>query len=133
MKLRVTVNGVAYDVDVEILEEKGGVVQRSPMAPAPAPAPARPVTPPPAAPAAPAPAASAPSAGARTLNSTIPGTVIEILVKPGQAVKAGEAVIVLDAMKMNTQIAATADGVVKAILVNIGDAVKMGQAMIEFE
>jgi biotin carboxyl carrier protein len=135
MKLRVTVNGVAYDVDVEILEEKAGAAVPPPAAPAsaPAPAPAAPARP--AAPVAPAPAAHtpAPAAGGKTLTSPIPGTVLEILAKPGQAVKTGDAVIIVDAMKMNTQISANQDGVVKEILVAPGEAVKMGQALINFE
>jgi pyruvate dehydrogenase E2 component (dihydrolipoamide acetyltransferase) len=131
MKLRVTVNGVAYDVDVEILEEKAGTaVPPAPPAPAPAPRPAAPVAPVAPAPAAPAPA---PAAGGKTLTSPIPGTVLEILAKPGQAVKNGEAVIIVDAMKMNTQISANQDGVVKEILVAPGEAVKMGQALLTFE
>lgn len=130
MKLRVTVGGQAYDVDVEILEKHGGPVSAAPVAPrAPAPRPAPAAAPRPSAPA-PAPA---PAAGGKSLNSPIPGTVVEILVKPGQAVKHNEPMLILDAMKMNTQIAANADATVKEILVNVGDAVKMGQALVLFE
>lgn len=136
MKLRVTVNGVAYDVDVEVLEEKGGTaLPRPAAAPAPVPpAPSRPVVAPPVAPPPAAPAAApAAAGGAKTLTCPIPGTVLEVLVKAGQAVKAGEAVVIVDAMKMNTQISANADGVVKDVLVAPGEAVKMGQALINFE
>lgn len=130
MKLRVTVNGVNYDVDVDILEDKDYATQvTSPTPAAPAPQVAAPR--PPVA-AAPRPAAPAP-VGGNVLTSPIPGTVVEISVKVGQAVKANEQVLVLDAMKMNTQVNANADGVVKEILVNSGDAVKMGQALVTFE
>lgn len=131
MKLRVTVNGVAYDVEVEILEERGqgAVAPRPAMTPAQAPA-RPPVAPPPAAP---APAAAPVAGGAKALTSPIPGTVLEVLVTPGQAVKTGETVLVVDAMKMNTQIAAQFDGVVKDVLVAAGEAVKMGQALVNFE
>jgi glutaconyl-CoA/methylmalonyl-CoA decarboxylase subunit gamma len=129
MKLRVTVNGVAYEVDVDILEDR----ESTPFFPAPAPAPPTPVAPVAAPPRPPAAAPAQPAAGANTLVSPIPGTVLEVLVKVGQPVKSGDPVVILDAMKMNTQVPASADGVVKEILVQSGDAVRMSQALIVFE
>ena len=120
MKLRVTVNGAAYDVDVEFLEEGEEV---RPAAPSPAPKtspPPKPATPP-----------SAPAG--RTFESPIPGNVIEINVTVGQQIQLNDTVLVIDAMKMNTPVASTIAGTVKRILVNPGDAVKMGQPLIEFE
>ena len=125
MKLRVTVNGVAYEVDVDILEDREGAF-----------APSRPfaslVTPPrPPAPAPPMPAA--PAVGGKTLASPIPGTVVEVMVQPGAQVTFGQPVIVIDAMKMNTQVTANMDGVIKEVLVKAGEPVKMGQALLTFE
>jgi biotin carboxyl carrier protein len=131
MKLRVTVNGVDYDVDVEILEETGGLVSLPTRRPAPRPAVAAAPSRPPVAPAAPQPAAAVGSA--RTLNSPIPGTVVELKVTPGQAVAQNETVIIIDAMKMNTPVPSPQAGTVKEILVKAGDPVKMGQPLMTFE
>lgn len=129
MKLRVTVDGTAFDVDVDILEGSAPVAAAAPAAPA-APAPAAPAAPA----AAPAPAASpAPAAGGKTLPSPIPGTVVEINAKPGDEIAPNGTVVVIDAMKMNTPIAAPNGGKIKAILVNVGDAVTMNQPLVEFE
>ncbi len=131
MKLRVTVNNVAYDVEVDILEDSG--LEAASPTPAMTAAPA-PVAAPPVRPAAPVPPPpSAPAGGGKSLNSPIPGTVVEILVSAGQAVKAGERVMVIDAMKMNTPIMTTADGKVKDILVAVSEPVKMGQPLVTFE
>jgi len=125
MKLRVTVNGVAYEVDVDILEDREGAF-----------APARPVAPlitPPRPPAPASPASTAPAAGGKTLASPIPGTVVEVMVQPGGHVTFGQPLIVIDAMKMNTQVPANMDGVIKEVLVKAGEPVKMGQALLTFE
>ena len=94
-------------------------------APAPQPKPA-------AAPAAaPAPKAAAPAAGASVVAAPLPGTVTKILVQAGQQVKAGETVVVMEAMKMENNITAEADGTVKAILVQQGAQVQSGDALVE--
>ena len=122
MKLRVTVNGTAYEVNVELLDQRAGAPPNAP----PVTAPRTPATL--AAPvAAPAPASD------KTLSCPIPGTVVEIMAKVGQSVQANAPVIILDAMKMNTQVSATMDGVIQQILVKPGDPVKMGQILMVFE
>jgi biotin carboxyl carrier protein len=63
----------------------------------------------------------------------IPGVVRKIAVKPGQRVARGEHILILEAMKMQNDIAAPADGVVKNVFVEIGQMVTKGQALIEFE
>jgi biotin carboxyl carrier protein len=133
MKLRVNVNGVNYDVDVEILDEGGGAVPVAAPRPAAPVAAARPVAAPVAPPAAPSVAAPPVATGANVLTSPIPGTVLEITALPGQEVKHGDVVMMLDAMKMNAPIHSPRDGKIKAILAQVGDAVKMGQPLIEFE
>ena len=89
------------------------------VAPAPAPAPA----------AAPAPKAAAP-AGATTVEAPMPGKILNIKVSEGQAVKFGEVVVIMEAMKMETEIVAPADGTVSKILVKAGDSVDTGAALV---
>ena len=84
----------------------------------------------PAAAPAPAPAAK-PAAGASTVQAPLPGTVSKILVKPGQQVKAGDTVLIMEAMKMANDITAETDGTVKNILVQEGAQVQNGDALIE--
>ena len=104
--LIVTVNGVAYNVTVE--EGTG--------APAAAAAPA--------APAAPA------SAGAVEVKAPMPGTILDVKVQAGQSVKKGDVLVILEAMKMETEIVAPADGTVSKILVKAGDSVDTGAALV---
>ena len=138
MKYVATINGKKYEVEVEKLEaykslDRNGVaapaapvlpasapVQR-PAAPAPAPAPASA--------AAPAPKAAAP-AGATTVEAPMPGKILNIKVSEGQAVKFGEVVVIMEAMKMETEIVAPADGTVSKILVKAGDSVDTGAALV---
>lgn len=144
MKYVATINGKKYEVEVEKLEaykslDRNGVaapaapvlpasapVQR-PVAPAPvaaAPAPA------PAPAAAPAPAPAAAPAGATTVEAPMPGKILNIKVSEGQAVKFGEVVVIMEAMKMETEIVAPADGTVSKILVKAGDSVDTGAALV---
>lgn len=128
MKYTATLNGKQYEVELERIDayepmpRYGEAPAAAPAAPAPAPAPA------PAA-AAPAPAA-APAAGATTVEAPMPGKILNIKVSAGQAVKFGETVIVMEAMKMETEIVAPADGTVAQILVKAGDAVDTGAALV---
>lgn len=107
---RVTVNGIPYDV---VVEEIGEVASSAPAAPA---APAAPVAPaaPAAAPKAPA-AAPKGNAGATAIKAPMPGTLIKVNVKAGDAVKKGDVLCVLEAMKMENDILAPADGVVATV------------------
>ncbi|MBO4455706.1 MAG: biotin/lipoyl-binding protein [Bacteroidales bacterium] len=118
-----TVNGVAYTVELG---------EDMPAAPSPAPvaaaAPQAPVQP--AAQAAPAPAA-APSGNAATVCSPLPGVIISIDVKVGDAVKKGQKVAVLEAMKMENEIQSECDGTVAEILVHRGDSVLEGAALVK--
>ena len=120
----ITVNGVAYEVTVE--ETAGGAASAATM-PAMPKAPSA-TAPMPAAPAAPK-AASA-GAGANKIEAGAAGKVFKIEVKPGQAVKKGETVIVLEAMKMENNIDAERDGKIKEIRVNKEDTVMEGAILI---
>ncbi len=123
----VTVNGVSYSVELE-------------NAPAPAPAPAAaPVAAPKAAPAAqaaptPAAAPAAPKAaapaGGKVVKSPLPGVILSIDVKEGQAVKRGQKLAVLEAMKMENEILSEFDGTVAAIHVAKGDSVLEGANVV---
>ena len=119
MKYTATLNGKQYEVELERIDAYEPM-PRYGEAPAAAPAPRA---------AAPAPAA-APAAGATTVEAPMPGKILNIKVSAGQAVKFGETVIVMEAMKMETEIVAPADGTVAQILVKAGDAVDTGAALV---
>ena len=114
----ITVNGVAYDVTVEETAGNG--------APAAAPK-AAPKTAPKAAPAAKPAAASA--AGAVEVKASVPGKVCKIEANVGQALKAGEAIVILEAMKMEIPVVAPQDGTVASINVAVGDSVDNGAVL----
>ena len=118
-KLQVTVNGKAYEVEVPGHVAAAPKVQ--PIKPAAAAAPA----------AAPVAAPKKASAGAGAICAPLPGTITNIEVEEGDTVKAGQTVIIMEAMKMANNITAESDGTVKAILVAQGAQVQSGDALIE--
>ena len=109
-KFNVNVNGNVYSVEVEEITD--GVVQTAPVAA-------------PAAAAAPAPAAKPVVTGGTAVNSPMPGTVLKLAVADGATVKKGEKILVLEAMKMENDINASADGVV-TFMVKAGESVETG-------
>ncbi len=125
---RITVNGKEFDVIAESVDTADAPVQSRP-ATVPIPAAVRSgaaaVSAPPAAAAAPA-----TTAGAGDLPSPLSGKVVSIDAPAGTAVKTGDQVITLEAMKMNTVIAAHMDGTVKSIAVQVGDGVEEGQVLL---
>lgn len=128
MKYVVTLNGKKYDVEVN--ESEAVITSVSNAAAA---APVAPVA------AAPAPAAStAPSAPAAVvgtavsgtqITSPMPGTILKLNVAEGQAVKAGDVVLILEAMKMENEIVAPCDGTIKQLLVSKGSTVDTDQIL----
>ena len=117
-KFNVTVNGSKYEVEVE--EIGGSASIAAPSAPA-----AVPVAP--AAPKA-APVASG-NAGSVKVSAPMPGTVLKFNVKVGDSVKKGDTILMLEAMKMENEIAAPADGVIASIDVAQGAAVNTGDTL----
>jgi biotin carboxyl carrier protein len=125
-KYTITVNGTAYDVQVE----DNGAVASAPKAAAPKAA-AAPAAAPKAAPAAAPKAAAKPvAAGAKTISAPMPGKISKINKKAGDTVKAGDVVIMLEAMKMQNEIMAPADGKIAEVRVNEGQAVNTGDVMV---
>lgn len=129
MKYKVTLNGKTYEVEVEKGE---AVLLKEYEAAAPAAPVAAPVATAPAAPAAPtaAPAAASVQLGAGTaVNAPLPGTVLQIKASVGQAVKAGETVMIIEAMKMENEIVAPRDGKITSVVVQKGAAVNAGDPL----
>ena len=125
MKYQVSLNGKQFEVEVE-----KGSVSAVPTGAAPAPAPAAAAPVPAAAPAptaAPAPAAA--PAGGETVAAPMPGTILDIRCTAGQAVKGGDVLFILEAMKMENEICAPHDGTVGSVCVQKGASVQTGAAL----
>lgn len=120
MKLKVTVNGVEYSVDVEVDQEHrslgtiftSGDNSNTPAAPT---------------------TASIQGVAANAVVAPLAGSVSKVLVEEGEKITSGQVLIVLEAMKMETEITAPNDGVVSAINVAPGDAVQAGEALVEID
>ena len=113
----VTVNGATYEVEAENAPAAAPVAQ-------PAAAPVQ------AAAAAPAAPAAKPAGAGEKLASPLPGVIIEISVKEGQLVKAGQKVAILEAMKMENEIPAPKDGTITEIHVHKGDTLQEGDPVV---
>lgn len=119
MKLKVTVNQTEYEIDVEVEEEERpglgpiviGVNAGSNQIPT---------------------KASVSAVSSNAVVAPLAGSVARVLVAEGDEIKAGQVLLILEAMKMETEITAPAGGTVQRILVAAGEAVQGGQALIEF-
>jgi len=127
-RLRITVEGVAYEVTVEELDAAPAAAAPA-VAPVAAPRPAAAAVAPKPAPA-PVVAAPAAPAGPGSVPSPLAGTVVSVAVSVGQTVAAGELLLVLEAMKMNTNIGAPQAGTVSAVNVVPGATVTEGQILV---
>ena len=128
MKYKVTLCGRTYEVEVEagkamLLDEYEAIV---PSAPAAAPVAAAPVA---AAPAA-APAAPAVTAAGEAVTAPMPGTILKVNVTQGQAVKEGDVLCVLEAMKMENEIMAPRAGTVAQVVTSKGSSVDTGATLV---
>ena len=105
---KVNVNGTQYMVEIELIGGAAAAAQ-APVQAAPAPA--------------------AAPAGGETVTSPMPGTILDVKVAAGQAVKSGDVLMVLEAMKMENEIMAPCDGTVAAVNVTKGAAVQSGDVL----
>lgn len=127
-KFNISVNGNSYEVEVD--EIKDGSVAPAPRAqaaPAAAPKAAAPASAPKATP------KKAGPAGAGAVKSPMPGTIHDVKVSEGQAVKAGDVLVILEAMKMENEIMAPKDGTVKSVNVSKGASVAAGDVLVVVE
>ena len=126
MKLKITIDEKTYEVDVEAAEPesapaapRGYAVESAPVRVAAAP------------PSVPAP--SGPVNEEKICRSPVSGIVVKVIAQPGQKLQVGDNLLVLEAMKMETNITAPIEGKVASIKVNTGDSIQAGQIVVEFE
>jgi len=128
LKLQISIDGKTYEAEVEVLEDDATPRQMNYGPSLPVPAAAQPVR-----------AAAAPTQAEeagdekKVCRSPVTGIVIKVNVEPGQAVEANDPIMVLEAMKMETNVSAHAAGKVKKVRVAKGDSVKVNQVVVEFE
>ncbi len=128
MKLRITIDGKVYEVEVEVAEPESPQPGYVPPAaqtrvPTAKPVPAPPVQP-----------SSAPVADeSKVCRSPIAGVVVRVSAQVGQTIQVNDVLLVLEAMKMETVITSSLAGKVARVNINVGDAVQGGQLLVEFE
>ena len=127
MIYNVTINDKIYEVEVE--KGKANLLRTTDVVAAPAPVAAAPVAAAPAAPAA-APAAAAVAAGSTPVPAPMPGTILDVKVAAGQAVKEGGLVAILEAMKMENEIYAPCSGTVAQVMTSKGASIATGDPII---
>ena len=126
MKYVATLNGKKYEIEIERVDgykplDRGAAAVATAPIIAAAPAPV----------AAPAPAPAAPAAaGGQSVDAPMPGKILDIKVKVGDAVSFGQCVVVMEAMKMETEIVAPAAGTIASINVSNGDTVDTGAVLV---
>lgn len=111
----VNVNGTQYEVAVEEIDGKAAPAVKAAPAAAPAAAPV------------------VAAAGATKVTAPMPGTILGVHAKEGEAIKAGEPIFVLEAMKMESDITAPVSGIVRGITVRKGDSVEAGKLLCSIE
>jgi len=129
LKLQITVEGKTYEVEVEVLEEDDGARtqgygQYQSFAPPP---------PPMSFPTSPLLSSDGNTPASKVCRSPVTGLVIKVNIVPGQQVQPEELIMVLEAMKMETNVTAPRASTVKCVNVAPGDSVKVNQVLVEFE
>lgn len=132
MRLKITIDGKTYDVDVEVSEDE------RPAVGGPVYYPQRPTTAVRSAPAAaPAVGGAAPARAvedeSKVCRAPVAGVVVRVNTQVGQQIQANDPLLILEAMKMETNITSPVSGKVKTVDVNVGDGVQPGQVLVEFE
>src|SRR6056297_2240688 len=128
-KYNITVNGKTYQVEVEEIKGNGQEqTQSEPQQSAPQTTPKQQALEQKSQPSAPA-----PQAGAKDVTAPMPGTVLEVTVEEGQNVKAGDVVLILEAMKMENEITADTDGKITKIYAPKGTSVNTGDPLVGLE
>ena len=107
---KVTVNGNVYEITLEVIDKSEIKTPAAPAAPT-------------------APVAAPAAAGATTITAPMPGTILKVNVTAGQAVKKGDVLMVLEAMKMENEIMAPADGTVSSVNIATGATVESGTVL----
>ena len=133
MKLLITVQGIQYEVDVEVIDDSPKKPTIEPPSASPSVHRTLPATPAPASPERPATHKASAAGDSKNIVSPLAGNVFKVEVKPGQAVKANDVLLILEAMKMETPIKSPGDAVIKSVLVSQGDSVAAGQDIIVLE
>ena len=126
MKYKVTLNGRTYEVEVEagkamLLDEYEAIAPAAPAAPAAAPVAAAPAA---------APAAPAVTGAGEAVTAPMPGNILKVNVNVGDAVKEGQCLVVLEAMKMENEIMAPKNGTVTQVVVSKGSTVDTGAPLV---
>jgi len=114
---RIKIDGKVYEAEVEEIGSTAPAASKQSAPPRPAPAPSLPQQ----------------SLSGNTIVAPMPGKIIAIKVSPGQKIKAGDSVLILEAMKMEQEIKSPLSGTVRDILVKEGETVKKEQALLSVE
>lgn len=136
-KFRITVDGKQYEVDVELIQDTddSGLlpsyynpsisknIAQSPEL----------IEPQIVKPTKPKVSTVSQSADSKSLNSPLNGVILEIVAKPGQSVKTDDILLIVEAMKMKTNISSPFDGVIDSIEVNVNDRVEIGQLLVKYK
>jgi methylmalonyl-CoA carboxyltransferase small subunit len=134
LKLQISIDGKTYETEVEVLEDDAMPRQQNygPYQPLHATVQSMPV----AGKQAPSPAAKEDKESVnedKVCRSPVTGIVIKVNVEPGQIIQANDLIMVLEAMKMETNVTSHSAGIVKNVRVAQGDAVKLNQVVVEYE
>ena len=133
MKLQIGIDGKSYEVDVEVLEDDQTGRSSGYLPPYPGSATVPSFRSAAAAAAKPAPAPEAGVNEAKVCRSPVAGVVLRVNVQPGQQIHPHDLMMVLEAMKMETNVTAPVAGKVKSVAAQAGDGVKVNQVLVEFE